>query len=181
MIFSETELSEAYVIEIERVEDERGFFARTWDKNEFIERNLDYEFIQSSVSRNSKKGTFRGMHFQGKPYDETKIVRCTKGKIFDVIIDLRSNSKTFKKWFAIELSEDNHRMLYIPKGFAHGFQTLEDNSEVFYQNSEIHMPEFERGVRFDDPFFNIEWPINEKIVSEKDRSWPLVSNDEIKE
>jgi len=171
MIFSETELSEAYVIEIERVEDERGFFARTWDKNEFIERNLDYEFIQSSVSRNSKKGTFRGMHFQGKPYDETKIVRCTKGKIFDVIIDLRSNSKTFKKWFAIELSEDNHRMLYIPKGFAHGFQTLEDNSEVFYQISQIYKPEFARGVRWDDPIFGIKLPLEISIISPKDLSY----------
>ena len=171
MIFSETELSEAYVIEIERVEDERGFFARTWDKNEFIERNLDYEFIQSSVSRNSKKGTFRGMHFQGKPYDETKIVRCTKGKIFDVIIDLRSNSKTFKKWFAIELSEDNHRMLYIPKGFAHGFQTLKNNTVLNYQMSQIHKPQYYKGVRWNDSAFNISWPLKPTSISEKDTSY----------
>ena len=121
------------------------------------------------------------MHYQISPYEESKLIRCTKGKVLDVIIDLRENSNSKFESFSVELDSSKHNMLYVPEGFAHGFQTLEDNSEVFYQNSEIHMPEFERGVRFDDPFFNIEWPINEKIVSEKDRSWPLVSNDEIKE
>lgn len=171
MIFSETKLSGAYIINIEKIEDERGFFARTWDKNEFSKRNLDSEFVQSSISVNKKKGTIRGMHYQDKPFEESKIVRCTKGRIFDVIIDLRTDSKTFKEWFSIELSGDNYKMLYIPKGFAHGFQTLEDNTEVYYEISEYYNSEYTKGVRCDDEVFDIRWPLEISFISEKDKSF----------
>ncbi len=168
MIFSETKLSGAYVIDIEKIEDERGFFARTWDKNEFTEMNIESKFVQTSVSQNKEKGTIRGMHYQTKPYEESKIVRCIKGKIFDVIIDLRPNSKTFKEWFSIELSEDNYKMLYIPKGFAHGFQTLENNTEVFYQISEYYNSKYAKGVKWDDKTFEIKWPLKVTVISKKD-------------
>jgi len=181
MKFTETRLSGSYVIEFDKLVDERGFFARSYDSEKFKNLNLNQKIVHCNVSFSYKKGTIRGMHYQISPYEESKLIRCTKGKVLDVIIDLRENSNSKFESFSVELDSSKHNMLYVPEGFAHGFQTLEDNSEVFYQNSEIHMPEFERGVRFDDPFFNIEWPINEKIVSEKDRSWPLVSNDEIKE
>ena len=179
MIFLETKLSGAYVIEIERIEDERGFFARTWDKDEFSNRGLDSEFVQFSMSQNKKKGTIRGMHYQAKPHEEIKLVRCTRGKIFDVIIDLRPNSKTFKEWFSIELSENNYRMLYIPNGFAHGFQTLEDNSEIIYEISQKYEPEFSKGIKWDDNTLNIKWPIKGTIISEKDKSLPGFSESEI--
>jgi len=175
MIFSETKLSGAYIIEIEKIQDERGFFARTWDKNEFSEKGLDSEFVQSSISHNEKKGTIRGMHYQIEPNEENKIVRCTKGSIFDVIIDLRPDSKTFKKWFSIELSVDNFRMLYIPKGFAHGFQTLEDNSEVFYQISQYYNSESSRGIRWNDKTFQIKWPLEMTVISQKDSLNPVFS------
>lgn len=171
MIFTETNLSGAYFIDIEKKEDQRGFFARTWDKKEFANKGLDSEFIQSSISINKNKGTFRGMHYQTKPFEESKIVRCTKGKIFDIIIDLRANSKTFKEWISIELSEENYKMLYIPKGFAHGFQTLEDNTEVFYQISQYYMPEYSKGVKWNDPEFNIKLPLDVSIISRKDLSY----------
>ena len=170
MIFTETKLSGAYVIEIEKIEDERGFFARTFDKNEFIKMKLDSEFVQSSISQNKKKGTIRGMHYQTKPYEESKIVRCVKGKIFDVIIDLRLNSKTFKEWLFVELSEDNYKMLYIPKGFAHGFQTLENNTEVYYEITEVYDKKSSRGIRWNDPTFNINWPLDISLISEKDNN-----------
>ncbi len=176
MIFSETNLAGAYVIEIEKNEDERGFFARTWDKKEFLELGLSSEFVQSSISYNKKKGTIRGMHYQTKPYEENKIVRCVKGKIFDVIIDLRLNSKFYKKWFSIELSENNHKMLYIPKGFAHGFQTLEDNTEILYDISQFFHPEFSKGIRWDDKIFGIEWPIELSLISKKDLNYTSFSN-----
>lgn len=172
MIFSETKLSGAYVIEIEKIEDERGFFARTWDKREFSKKKLDSEFVQSSVSLNKKKGTIRGMHYQIKPYEETKIIRCIKGRIFDVIIDLRPNSKTFKEWFSIELSENNYKMIYIPKGFAHGFQTLEDNTEVFYQISQAYESKFSKGIKWNDKILDVKWPMKNIIISEKDKSLP---------
>jgi len=171
MIFSETKLSDAYIIDIEKIEDERGFFARTWDKDEFSKMGLGTEFIQSSVSFNKKRGTLRGMHYQIEPYEESKFVRCTQGKIFDVIIDLRKNSKTFKNWISVELSSLNHKILYIPNGFAHGFQTLEDNSEVHYDITQIFNSEYSRGLRWDDPTFKIEWPLDITIISEKDRKY----------
>jgi dTDP-4-dehydrorhamnose 3,5-epimerase len=176
MIFSETKLSGAYVIEIEKLKDDRGFFARTWDREKFEELGLDTKLSQCSVSFNKKAGTIRGMHYQIKPHQEVKLVRCTKGKIFDVIIDLRENSKTFMKWFGVELSSQKHKMLHIPEGFAHGFQTLEDNTEVFYQISKDYMPEYARGKLYSDPIFNISWPIKSPIVSEKDQQWLPESN-----
>ena len=168
MIFSETKLTGVYVIDIEKIEDERGFFARTWDKKKFLEMGLESEFVQFSISKNSKKNTFRGMHYQAKPYEETKIVRCTKGKIFDIIIDLRPNSKTFKEIFSIELSENNYKILYIPNGFAHGFQTLEENTEVFYQISQYYKKEFARGITWNDSKFNIKLPEKISVISSKD-------------
>ncbi len=171
MIFSETRLPGAYVVEIKKIKDERGFFARTWDKDEFSKMELDSEFVQSSISANNKKGTLRGMHYQIEPYEESKIVTCTKGKIFDAIIDLRENSKTFKKWISIELSSSNHKILYIPKGFAHGFQTLEDNTEVHYDITQAHRPEYARGLRWNDPTFNIKWPLDVTTISNKDQGF----------
>lgn len=171
MIFSETKLSGAYIIEIEKIEDGRGFFARTFDKEEFSKYNLDIDLAQSSISQNLKKGTIRGMHYQTDPYDESKLIRCLKGKIFDIIIDLRPNSKTFKEWFSLELNANNYKMLYIPKGFAHGFQTLEDNSEMFYQISQFYHPEYSKGIRWDDKEFGIQWPLKVSLISEKDLSY----------
>ena len=171
MIFSETKLSGAYVIDIEKIEDERGFFARTMDKNEFSNRGLNSEFVQSSISVNTKKGTLRGMHYQIDPYQESKIITCTKGKIFDVIIDLRKNSKTYKKWISVELSESNHKILYIPKGFAHGFQTLEDNSVVHYDITQIFSPAHSRGLKWNDSEFKIELPLEVTIISKKDSEY----------
>ena len=168
MIFTETKLSGAYIIEIEKIEDERGFFARTLDKNEFLERSLNADFVQTSISHNKKKGTIRGMHYQSKPYEEVKIVKCTKGKIFDVIIDLRSDSKNFKKWCSFKLTEDNYKMLYIPKGFAHGFQTLEDNTRITYDISEFYHQKSAKGIRWNDKAFGIEWPLEISCMSEKD-------------
>ena len=176
MIFSETKLSGAYVVEIEKIEDQRGFFVRTFDKKEFSKKGLDSEFVQSSISQNKKKGTIRGMHYQGKPYEENKIVRCTKGSIFDVIIDLRSNSKTYKEWFSIELNADNYKILYIPKGFAHGFQTLENNTEVYYEITEVYDKKSSRGIRWNDPTFNINWPLDISLISEKDNNCSFLNN-----
>ncbi|EPA05247.1 dTDP-4-dehydrorhamnose 3,5-epimerase [Candidatus Nitrosarchaeum limnium] len=176
MIFKETDLSGAYIIEIEKCEDERGFFARTWDSNVYKENGLNPNLVQSSISFNIEKGTIRGMHFQKPPHEEDKVVRCTRGKIFDVIIDLRNNSPTFTKWQGFELSENNHKMIYIPKGFAHGFQTMEKDSEVFYQMSEYFMPEYASGVRWDDPAFKITWPLPISVISKKDLSYSHFKN-----
>lgn len=176
MIFTETKLSGAYVIEIEKIEDERGFFTRTWDKKEFSKIRLETEFVQSSISYNKKKGTIRGMHYQTKPYEENKIVRCTKGRIFDVIIDLRPESKTYRKWFSIELNSYNYKMLYIPKGFAHGFQTLENNTEILYNISQFYHPESSKGVRWDDRIFGIKWPVKVSLISEKDLNYTSILN-----
>ena len=140
MIFSETKLSGAYIIEIKKIQDERGFFSRTWDKKICKAIGMDSDIIQSSISFNKKRGTLRGMHYQIEPFEESKFVRCTKGKIYDVILDLRSDSKTFKNWISVELSSLNHKILYVPKGVAHGFQTLEDNSEVYYDITQIFSP-----------------------------------------
>lgn len=171
MKFTEIKLKGSFIIEIEKLEDERGFFARTWDQKKFNEIGLNSEISQCSISFNKKIGTLRGMHYQKEPYQEVKIVHCTKGKIFDVIIDLRKDSETFNDWFGLELSLENHKILYVPKGFAHGFQTLENNTEVFYQISTEHMPEYSRGKLWNDPMFNIPWPIRPPIISEKDLQW----------
>ena len=171
MIFTETELSGAFIIEAEQLEDERGFFARTWCQREFEAHGINAQLAQCNVSFNKKKGTLRGMHYQTSPHEEAKLVRCTMGAIFDVIIDLRRQSPTFKKWVAVDLNERNRRMLYVPEGFAHGFQTLEDNTEVFYQMSEFYAPEHARGVRWNDPAFQISWPEAEPLVSPRDQQY----------
>ena len=171
MIFTETFLKGAFIIDIKKIEDNRGFFARTWCRKEFIDHQLDVESAQYSISYNKVKGTLRGMHFQIAPHEETKIVRCTRGKIYDVIIDLRKDSSTYQAYFGVELSAQNYRMLYVPKGFAHGFITLEDNTEIFYQISGFYAPGAARGIRWDDPAFGIEWPIQPIVLSEKDKNY----------
>ena len=174
MIFIETELKGAFIIEPEQLEDERGFFARTFDQKEFEAHGLNPRVAQCNISFNRKKGTLRGMHYQIAPYEEAKLVSCSRGAIHDVIIDLRPNSPTLKQWIAVELTAENRRMLYVPEGFAHGFQTLEDNTEVFYQMSEFYHPECAKGVRWDDPAFGIEWPrVEKRIISEKDLCHPM--------
>jgi dTDP-4-dehydrorhamnose 3,5-epimerase len=172
MVFTETELRGAFIIDVERVEDERGFFARSWCQREFEAYGLYTQWVQCNVSFNKQKGTLRGMHYQAAPYAEVKLVRCTMGAIYDVIIDLRPDSPTFKRWLAAELTMHNRRMLYIPEGFGHGFQTLEGNTEVFYQMSQFYAPEYARGVRWDDPAFKITWPAEKRIISERDRGLP---------
>ncbi len=172
MIFTETKLKGTYIIELEPIADERGFFARSWCQQEFEAHGLNPNLVQCNISFNKKKGTLRGMHYQVAPHEEVKLVRCTKGAIYDVMIDLRPQSSTFKQWIAVELTAENHKMLYIPEGFAHGFQSLADNTEVFYQMSAFYHPECARGIRWDDPAFKIEWPQNERIISEKDLQYP---------
>lgn len=173
MIFKETKLKGSFIIEMEKIEDPRGFFSRAWCKDEFQLRGLNSTIVQSNVAFNKKRGTLRGMHYQVAPFEETKIIRCTRGIIFDVIIDLQPASITYKQWISVELAEDNYKMLYVPKGFAHGYQTMTDNAEIFYHVSQFYSSGAERGVRFDDPSFNIEWPTtDERMISEKDRSWP---------
>jgi len=173
MIFIETLLKGAYIIELDRREDERGFFARAWCRNEFEAHGLVPRILQSNLSFSRKAGTLRGMHYQAPPFEESKVVQCIKGTLYDVIIDLRPDSPTFKKWIAVELAEDNNLMLYAPRGFAHGFMTLRDNTKAFYHVSEFYSPGSERGIRWDDPQFAIEWPRRENLViSEKDRNWP---------
>ncbi len=177
MIFTKTNLEGAYVIDIEKKEDNRGFFARTFCADEFTQNGLPANFVQANTSFNNKKGTLRGMHFQKSPYEEDKLVRCTKGSIFDVIIDLRTDSKTYKQWLGVELSEENRRALFVPKGFAHGYLTLEDNAEVTYLVTQFYTPNADSGVRFNDPIFAIEWPIKPVVVSEKDNNHPDYKED----
>jgi dTDP-4-dehydrorhamnose 3,5-epimerase len=168
----ETPLKGAYVIEIEKIVDERGFFSRSWCQKEFYDAGLVSDLVQCNISYNHRKGTLRGMHYQLPPYEETKLVRCTKGAIYDVIIDIRPQSSSYLKWFGVELSEMNYKMLYIPKGFAHGFQTLEDQTEVFYQMSDWFHAESSRGISWDDAVFGIDWPFERKrIISDKDMNY----------
>ena len=172
MKFTETKLKGAYVIEVEPIADERGFFARSWCQKEFAEHGLNPNLVQCNISFNLKKGTLRGMHYQAEPHGEAKLVRCIKGGIYDVIIDLRPDSLTFQEWFGIELNSENRKMIYIPEGMAHGCQTLADNTEVFYQMSEFYYSELARGVRWDDASFRIDWPeISQRVISEKDRNF----------
>ncbi len=171
MIFRPCELHGAYVIDAERLEDERGFFARTWCQREFGEHGLNPALVQCSISFNRRKGTWRGMHFQAAPNEEAKLVRCTRGAIYDVIVDLRRDSPTVGKHVAVELTADNRRMVYVPEGFAHGFQTLDDDTEVFYQISQFHAPESARGFRWNDRSFSIRLPLEVSAISERDRSY----------
>jgi dTDP-4-dehydrorhamnose 3,5-epimerase len=173
MIFTETKLKGAYLIELEVFEDERGHFARTWSQREFEEQGLDARLAECNTSFNIREATLRGMHYQDAPHGQVKLVRCTRGAIFDVIIDLRPDSETFKQWVGYELTPDNRRMLYVPENFAHGFQTLAENSEVYYQMSTPFAPASAKGVRFDDPAFKIDWPQAEKrIIIARDREYP---------
>jgi len=171
LIFAETSLNGSYVIDVERHEDERGFFARSWCAREFAAHGLDADFKQCNISFNRKRGTLRGMHFQANPFEEARLVRCTRGRIHDVIIDLRPSSPTYKDHFAIVLTDENRKMLYVPQGFAHGFITLDDNVEVFYQMGDYYHPEHARGVRWNDSSFGIEWPIEVTTISERDRTY----------
>jgi dTDP-4-dehydrorhamnose 3,5-epimerase len=172
MIFTETALPGAYLIDPEPHHDERGFFARVWCEREMAEHGLAQRLVQCSISYTLRRGTLRGMHFQAAPCAETKLVRCTRGAVHDVIIDLRPGSATFLQHVAVALSAENRRALYVPEGFAHGFQTLEDGTEVTYQMSEIFSPEHARGVRWSDPAFGIQWPIADPILHPRDASYP---------
>lgn len=172
MIFTETELSGAFIIDVERLSDDRGFFARAWCEDQFAAYGISRTPLQANVSSNPKKGTLRGMHFQLAPFEESKLVRCTRGAIYDVIVDLREESPTFGKWIGVELTADSFRQLFVPERFAHGFITLEDNTDVFYQVSAKYTPGAERGLRWDDPAINIKWPIEPRLISEKDRNHP---------
>lgn len=174
MIFQETELKGVFLIKVEKKQDERGFFARSWCASEFEERNLDSRFVQCNISHNAKKGTIRGLHYQSDPFGESKLVRCTKGKLFDVVVDVRPKSPTFCKWISIVLSSSEYNMIYIPRGYAHGFQTLEDDTDVFYQMSEFFHPECSRGYSWDDPAFGIQWSLPCSTISERDKSYKKI-------
>jgi dTDP-4-dehydrorhamnose 3,5-epimerase len=177
VILTETRLGGAYVVDIEPNEDERGFFARTWDAEVFASRGLDARASQTSIAYNEQLGTLRGLHYQLPPFAETKLVRCTQGALWDVIVDLRMGSETFLRWEAVELTAENRRMLYVPELFAHGYQTLTDATEVWYQMSVPYAPDAGRGVRWDDPSLNIDWPsVDARVVSERDKSWPGVGD-----
>jgi dTDP-4-dehydrorhamnose 3,5-epimerase len=172
MKFIETKLEGAFIIMPALIEDERGFFARTFCRREFEDHGLNPNLLQCNISFNKMKGTLRGMHYQDAPHAEVKLVRCTAGAICDVIVDLRPNSPTFKQWFSAELSKKNHQLLYVPEGFAHGYQTLIDQTEVFYQVSAFYHQASERGARWNDQAFGIEWPIPVSVISKKDESYP---------
>lgn len=176
MKFEPTELDGVYVIRLDPQSDERGYFARAFCQKEFIERGLVSSYVQSNISRNNARGTFRGLHFQLPPYAETKLMRCIQGSIYDVCVDLRRESKTYKKWFGIALSDVDHKMLYVPAGFANGYLALEDGATAFYMTSAFYTPESERGIRFDDPVFGIVLPEAVKSISDKDAKWPNYIN-----
>lgn len=172
MIFIPTPLAGAFQIEPEKIVDERGYFARTWATDEFTAHGLETTLAQCNTSFNHKRGTVRGMHFQTPPHGEIKLVRCTRGALFDVMVDLRPDSPTFLQWYGAELSAENGRMLYIPRGFAHGFQTLSDGAEIFYMVSTAYAPGAQRGVRWDDPLFAIDWQLPVTMINQRDATYP---------
>jgi dTDP-4-dehydrorhamnose 3,5-epimerase len=172
--FAPTPLAGAFLIELERIEDERGFFARSFCREEFRKHGLDPAIAQCNVSWNRRRGSLRGLHYQAAPHEEVKVVRCTRGAIWDVIVDLRPTSPTQWRWHALELNADNRLAFYVPAGFAHGFQTLADDSEVLYQMSESYFPDRARGVRWDDPKLDIRWPLPDPVLSPRDRSYALL-------
>jgi dTDP-4-dehydrorhamnose 3,5-epimerase len=173
MIFKETRLKGAFIVEMEPIRDNRGFFARAWCQREFEARGLIPCFVQNNITFSPKRGTLRGLHYQIPPHEEVKLVRCTRGAIYDVIVDLRPESPTYMQWLGTELTPENRKMIYISGGFAHGYQILMDDTEVFYQVGTFYAPEYERGMRWNDPAFKIDWPINPPLVlSEKDKRWP---------
>jgi len=175
MIFHETDLSGVFIIEPELIRDERGFFTSTWNAREFEQRGLNVNLRQCNIAFNLQRGTIRGMHFQKKPHQEAKLARCVRGAIYDVVIDLRPESPTRYRWVAVELTQENRRMLYIPEGLAHGYQTLTDNAEVFYQISEYYHPQSADGVRWNDPVFSIPWPLPVAVIAERDANYPLIT------
>lgn len=177
MLFEQTPLKDAWVIRFDPHEDERGFFARAFCKNEFDERGIESKVVQCNSSFNKVAGTLRGMHFQRKPAQETKLVRCLRGALYDVIVDFRPESPTYLQHFGIELTPDNVSMLFVPRGFAHGFLTLEDHTEAFYMVSEFYTPGVEGGLRYNDPALGIKWPRSIESISEKDAHWPLLTLD----
>ena len=172
VIFQKTKLKGAFEIQLEPRPDERGFFARSWCQQEFESQQLNPRLVQCNISFNSRRGTLRGMHYQASPYAEAKLVRCAQGSIYDVVIDIRPDSNTFKNWFAVVLTAEKRNMVYVPEGCAHGFLTLTDNAEVLYQMSEFYRPESACGVRWNDPAFQIAWPGSIDIISERDRNYP---------
>jgi dTDP-4-dehydrorhamnose 3,5-epimerase len=178
--FTETPLKGAYLIEIAKIGDERGFFGRSWCRKEMQQAGLDADIAQVNTSLSRERGTLRGLHYQIAPHQESKMIRCTRGAIFDVIVDLRPESPTFRQWYGAELTADNHRALYSPKGFAQGFLTLEDDSEITYFASEFYAPGKDRGVRYNDPQFGIVLPFEPLVVSDKDRNWPDFSLDSLR-
>ncbi len=180
MVFKETKLKGAYIIEIKKIEDERGFFGRSFCRKELTEHGLKGDIVQANTSFSNTKGTLRGMHYQVAPYEEAKIIRCVRGAMYDVIIDLRPGSSSFRQWTGTELTSDNYRMLYVPEGFAHGFLTLTDNVEVYYNVTAFYTPGTERGIRWNDPAFNIEWPFDPVVISEKDLNHPVFSDNLLK-
>lgn len=175
MIFTETKLPGAYIIDVKKVEDERGFFARSYCQREFEALGLNTNAVQSNISYNKKRGTLRGLHVQLPPFGETKTIRCTRGSLYDVIVDLRQDSPTYLQWTGVELTAASYRMLYVPEGFGHSYITLEDDTEAVYQVTGFYNPKAERGFRWDDPAFGIQWPIEPVVISEKDRAHPLFS------
>jgi dTDP-4-dehydrorhamnose 3,5-epimerase len=172
MIFTEGSLQGPYIIDLEKHRDHRGFFARAFCRREFAEHGLARDMVQTNVSFSATRGTLRGMHYQRPPHEEAKLIRCTRGALYDVIVDVRPESDTYGEWMGVELSADTHRMFYVPEGFAHGFLTLADDTEVVYQVSAFYAPGAEQGLRYDDPALGIEWPASVEVISEKDRSWP---------
>jgi dTDP-4-dehydrorhamnose 3,5-epimerase len=172
MIFRETELSGVHVVELEPQRDDRGWFARVWDPDEFAAVGLEPNVAQISLASNSRRGTLRGLHFQAEPHTEAKLVACVRGALYDVVVDLRPNSATYRQWLGIELRAGVERLLFVPEGFAHGYLTLADDTEALYLISTPYSAEAARGVRWDDPAFGIEWPSEPAVISERDRSWP---------
>lgn len=174
MKFEKTSLPDVLLVDIEPIRDTRGFFARSWCQREFADLGLNAEISQVNISQSHYAGTLRGLHYQTAPFEEAKLVRCNRGRIFDVAVDMRESSPSFLQWTGHELSVDNHRGLFIPKGFAHGYQTLVNDSEILYLNSEFYAPGAEAGFRYDDPKIGIEWPHEVKFISDKDKAWPLL-------
>lgn len=175
MIFEPTPLKGSYVIQLKPFRDERGWFVRTYCKNEFVEIGHHSEWVQMNHSFTAKKGTIRGMHYQVPPYGEIKMVRCVKGKVFDVIVDIREGSSTYLQWFGVELSKAKMNMLYIPEGFAHGFQTMTNDCELIYHHSGFYIPDVEGGIKYNDSNINIKWPLEVTMISERDRHHPALN------
>jgi dTDP-4-dehydrorhamnose 3,5-epimerase len=177
LLFQETRFQGALIISLELREDQRGFFARSWCRDEFLEAGVDIDVVQGNVSFSKTRGTLRGMHFQRPPYQEAKLIRCARGAIYDAIVDLRPDSPTFGQWLGVELTQSNYRMLLVPEGFAHGFETLEDDTEVTYLVSQVYTPGSEGGLRYNDPSIGIQWPLDPQVISEKDLAWPEFEHD----